>query len=83
MANDFINSMFFLCSILIWFRFSLDLMLRSCSNRSRDHHLAQQVRERAIMKKNAIENSFLEKSNIYIEIDRTEEGIIFQHPLRI
>ena len=29
MANDFINSMFFLCSILIWFRFSLDLMLRS------------------------------------------------------
>ena len=35
------------------------------------------------MKKNAIENSFLEKSNIYIEIDRTEEGIIFQHPLRI
>ena len=35
------------------------------------------------MKKNAIENSFLEKSNIYIEIDRTEEGIIFQNPLRI
>ena len=41
MANDFINSMFFLCSILIWFRFSLDLMLRSCSNRSRDHHLSK------------------------------------------
>ena len=73
MANDFINSMFFLCSILIWFRFSLDLMLRSRTAAaiiiSKSGH-----QEEMLLK-------FIFEKIKYLHRNWSHRGIIFQHPL--